>query len=70
MLIHNFQFKITLPVNFNLARDILNLPKCNDNELVQNSSLSQFFFLLKFSTNFNALLVNTGVNYTCRETCY
>ena len=48
MLIHNFQFKITLPLNFNLERDILNLPKCNDNELEQNSSLSQFFSCLNY----------------------
>ena len=46
MLIYTFQFKITLPVNFNLESDFLNFPKCNDNELVQNSSLSQFFSCL------------------------
>ena len=73
MLIHNFQFKITLPLNFNLERDILNLPKCNDNELEQNSSLSQFFFLPKLSTNFNALLAASFPvvlgDFGCDVTC-
>ena len=42
----HFSVQITPPLNFNLERDILILPKCNDNELVQNNSLSQFFSCL------------------------
>ena len=66
----HFSVEIILPLNFNLERDILILPKCNDNELVRNNSLSQLFSCFKTFGNFNALLVNTGVNYTCREKFY
>ena len=41
-----FSVQITLPLNFNLKKDILILPKYNYNELVQNNSLSQFFSCL------------------------
>ena len=40
-------------------------PKCNDNELVQNNSLSQFFPCLNLRQ-----FQNIGVNYTCREKFY
>ena len=37
---------MTLQLNFNLEGDILILPKCNENELEQKNSLSQFFSYL------------------------
>ena len=42
----HFSVQITLPLNFKLERDILILPKCNDNEFEQKNSLSQSFSCL------------------------
>ena len=42
----HFSVQITLPLNFNLERDILILPKCSDNEFEQKNSLSQSFSCL------------------------